>query len=81
LKFAKSEKGIVFITKTNKGLPIVSLSRQIGEAERLLKSESIFKVMEKYKKNGKIYMEIELLKDNAKIDTVFDIKACQYSHI
>jgi hypothetical protein len=53
LKFANSEKGVVFITKTNKGLPIVSLSRQISETERLLKSEYSFKVIKNIKRMEK----------------------------
>ncbi|MDR1871712.1 MAG: ADP-ribosyltransferase [Deltaproteobacteria bacterium] len=47
-KFAEGNYGIMWVLKTNKGLPITSLSYYKKELEYLMKSDLNFKVVNKY---------------------------------
>jgi hypothetical protein len=71
LDFAQNKKGVVWVTKTNKGLPIRSISNYPREDEYLLKSESKFRVINKYTKKDITYIEVELIKGNIKTDLTF----------
>jgi hypothetical protein len=69
--YADGPEGIIWVLKSDKGLPIVSISKYHVETERLFKSSSKFKILKKYQKDGKTYFDIELLSDKAKADYIF----------